>query len=155
LGLPADVYKRVLGAVLVFAAYRLLRGARAPETVPPGDVPRPVAIVCGAGLGFLSGLTGVGGGIFLSPLMLLMRWADVKRTAAVSAAFILVNSISGLLGHVASVRMLPPEIGPLAGVAVGGGLIGSTLGSRRLPSPVLRRTLAAVLVVAAVKLLLA
>lgn len=49
LGLPADVYKRVLGAVLVFAAYRLLRGARAPETVPPGDVPRPVAIVCGAG----------------------------------------------------------------------------------------------------------
>jgi uncharacterized membrane protein YfcA len=155
LGLPADVYKLVLGAVLVFAAYRLLRGARAPETVPPGDVPRPVAIVCGAGLGFLSGLTGVGGGIFLSPLMLLMRWADVKRTAAVSAAFILVNSISGLLGHVASVRMLPPEIGPLAGVAVGGGLIGSTLGSRRLPSPVLRRTLAAVLVVAAVKLLLA
>ncbi len=153
LALPVPLYKRVLAVVLLYAAYRLFR------TVAAGDEPRPVpkamAVGSGAGIGFLSGLTGVGGGIFLSPLMLIMGWADVRRTAAVSVAFILVNSISGLLGHFSSVRSLPAEIGILAAVALVGGFIGSTLGSRRLPSPVLRRLLAVVLLVAAAKLFLA
>jgi len=139
--------------VLLYAAYRLFRTPR--EAGEPRPVPRPVAVGAGAGIGFLSGMTGVGGGIFLSPLMLLAGWADARRTAAVSVAFILVNSISGLLGHIASVRSLPGEIGVLAGVALAGGFIGSTLGSRRLPNPVLRRLLAVVLVVAAAKLLFA
>jgi hypothetical protein len=153
LALPVTLYKRVLALVLLYAAYRLLRTPR--EAGEPRPVPRPVAVGAGAGIGFLSGMTGVGGGIFLSPLMLLAGWADARRTAAVSVAFILVNSISGLLGHIASVRSLPGEVGVLAGVALAGGFIGSTLGSRRLPNPVLRRLLAVVLVVAAAKLLFA
>ena len=150
LGLPIPLYKRLLALVLLYAAYRLFRAA------PAGGEPRParlpVAVGSGAAIGFLSGLTGVGGGIFLSPLMLIMGWADARRTAAVSVAFILVNSLAGLLGHLSSVRHLPREIGILAGVALVGGLLGSTLGSRRLPNPVLRRLLAVVLVVAAAKL---
>jgi uncharacterized membrane protein YfcA len=153
LALPITLYKRVLAVVLLYAAYRLFRTVAAREG--PRPIRLPVATASGAGIGFLSGLTGVGGGIFLSPLMLIMGWADVRRTAAVSAAFILVNSISGLLGHLSSVRSLPGEIGILAAVALVGGFIGSTLGSRRLPSPVLRRLLAVVLLVAAAKLSLA
>jgi uncharacterized membrane protein YfcA len=153
LALPITLYKRVLAVVLLYAAYRLFRTVAAREE--PRPVRLPVATASGAGIGFLSGLTGVGGGIFLSPLMLIMGWADVRRTAAVSVAFILVNSISGLLGHLSSVRSLPAEIGILAAVALVGGFIGSTLGSRRLPSPVLRRLLAVVLLVAAAKLFLA
>lgn len=151
LALPVTVYKRLLAIVLLYAAFRLFRSATSENE--PRPVARPVAIGSGAGIGFLSGLTGVGGGIFLSPLMLLMGWADARRTAAVSVAFILVNSISGLLGHLSSVRSLPREIAVLAGVALAGGLIGSTLGSRKLPSPVLRRLLAVVLVTASAKLL--
>lgn len=153
LALPIALYKRLLALVLLFAAYRLFRTATAGGE--PRPVARPVATASGAGIGFLSGLTGVGGGIFLSPLMLLMGWADARRTAAVSVAFILVNSVSGLLGHLASVRSLPREIAILAGVALAGGLIGSTLGSRKLPSPILRRLLAVVLVTASAKLFFA
>ena len=153
LALPISLYKRLLALVLLYAAYRLFRTAAGAGE--PRAVGRPLAVTAGAGIGFLSGLTGVGGGIFLSPLMLIMGWADARRTAAVSVAFILVNSISGLLGHLASVRSLPREIGILAGVALIGGLIGSTIGSRKLPNPVLRRLLAVVLVVAAAKLFFA
>ncbi len=150
LALPIALYKRVLALVLLYAAYRLFRTAAAAG--PPRVVRRRVAVPAGAGIGFLSGLAGVGGGIFLSPLMLIRGWADARRTAAVSVAFILVNSVAGLLGHLSSVRSLPREIGVLAGVALVGSLIGSTLGSRRLPNPVIRRLLAAVLLVAAAKL---
>lgn len=153
LGLPITVYKRVLSLVLLFAAWRLFQATR--DAGEPRPVRRPVAVASGAGIGFLSGLTGVGGGIFLSPLMLLAGWADMRRTASVSVAFILVNSIAGLLGHLASVRSLPAEIGMLAGVALAGGLIGSTLGSRKVPGPVLRRLLGVVLVIAAAKLFFA
>jgi len=153
LALPITVYKRLLALVLLYAAYRLFRTATAAGESRP--VPRPVAMASGVGIGFLSGLTGVGGGIFLSPLMLIMGWADARRTAAVSVAFILVNSVSGLLGHLSSVRFLPREIGILAGVALVGGFLGSTLGSRRLPNPVLRRLLAVVLLVASAKLFFA
>lgn len=152
LALPLPVYKVILGIVLLFAAWRLFVRAPQADSMPIRSVARPIAVSTGAGIGFLAGLTGVGGGIFLSPVMLLMRWADVKQTAAVSVAFILVNSIAGLLGHVSSVRSLPGLIVPLAIAVVVGGWIGSSLGSRRVPSPLLRRMLAIVLVIAATKL---
>jgi uncharacterized membrane protein YfcA len=100
-------------------------------------------------------MVGVGGGIFLSPLILLAGWADPKRTAGVSAAFILVNSSAGLLGHVASLQALPREIPIWAAAAIAGGLVGSWLGARRLSGPTLRRVLAVVLVIAGVKMILA
>jgi len=153
LTLPAVLYRRVVGVVLVYAALRLWRRAGAGDGAATHPAPKAVAVPLGAAIGFLSGLTGVGGGIFLSPILVLARWADVRTTAGVSAVFILVNSIAGLLGRVTSVRALPPGLPVLALAAVSGGLIGSTLGSRRLPGPTLRRLLAAVLAVAAWKLI--
>lgn len=154
LAVPGAIYKRLVGLTLLFAAWRLFRFARGASTVEPRPLALAVALPLGCVLGLLSGLTGVGGGIFLSPLLLLTGWADARTTAGVSAVFILVNSAAGLLGHVASVRMLPPGLPALAGTALAGGLLGSTLGSRRLPNSAIRRLLALVLVVAAVKMIL-
>lgn len=152
LAVPDALYRRIVGGVLAYAAIRLFVSAGGRATGEARPVPRTLALPLGAGIGLLSGLVGVGGGIFLSPLILLARWADTRTTAAVSAAFILVNSIAGLVGHVTSVRMLPSGIAWLGAAAIAGGLVGSTLGSRRLAPPALRRMLAVVLVVAAVKL---
>lgn len=152
--LPVQTYRIILGVVLLFAAWRL---AFKQSTCPPGEqksISLPLALPLGAAIGLLSGLTGVGGGIFLSPLLLFLGWADVRRTAGVSVAFILVNSLSGLLGHWASVKSLPHEIVWWAPAALVGGLIGSELGSRRLTPMTMRRLLAVVLVVAGVKMLL-
>jgi len=154
LALPMQTYKIILGCVLLFAAWRLAfkQTVHAPAEQKP--VSLPLALIFGSGIGFLSGLTGVGGGIFLSPLILLLGWADTRKTAGVSVAFILVNSASGLLGHVAGVKNVPAEIAWWAPAALVGGLIGSELGSRRLAPMTMRRLLAVVLVVAGVKMLL-
>lgn len=150
---PTAFYKPIVGLVLLFAAYRMLRSASA----TPGSlrkIPLALALALGAAIGLLSGLTGVGGGIFLSPLLLILRWAEPRQTAGVSAAFILVNSIAGLLGHLSNLTRLPEALPWWALTAVVGGALGSTYGSRRLGGPGLRRLLAAVLVIAGAKLLL-
>jgi uncharacterized membrane protein YfcA len=154
LKLPMQTYKILLGFVLLFAAWRLAirQSAHAPAEQKP--IPLPPALLMGGVIGLLSGLVGVGGGIFLSPLILLLGWADVRKTAGVSVVFILVNSAGGLLGHLSSVKKLPHEILWWAPAALIGGLIGSELGSRRLAPMTMRRMLAAVLVVAGVKMLL-
>jgi uncharacterized membrane protein YfcA len=154
LKLPVQAYKIILGSVLLFAAWRLAvkQSALAPATQKP--VVLPLALGLGAAIGLLSGLTGVGGGIFLSPVLLFLGWAEVRKTAGVSSAFILVNSVAGLLGHWQSVKSLPPEIKYWAPAALIGGLIGAELGSRRLAPLTMRRLLAAVLVVAGLKMLL-
>ena len=113
------------------------------------------ALASGAVRGFLSGLTGVGGGIFLSPLLLFMGWAMFKQTAGTSSAFILLNSVAGLLGHVSSVQSLPPAAVVWALAAVLGGIVGSEIGVRRLAEVALRRLLALVLVIAGLRLILA
>ena len=127
---------------------------RAQTDVETQPVVPPAPTICGAAIGFLAGLTGTGGGIFLSPLVLLAKWADAKRTAATSVVFILVNSLAGLAGNVTQVGSLPPNI-PYLLVAAGlGGLVGSELGSKRLDNTTIRRVLAVVLVVAGMKLVL-
>ena len=152
--LPTAIYKQVVGLTLLYAAFRLFlfTPAKADQTATR-TVPFALAILLGALIGLLSGLTGVGGGIFLSPLLLLMGWADTRRTAGVSAAFILVNSIAGLLGNFTNLQALPPALPYLAVAAVAGGLIGSEFGSRRLGNVTIRRLLAVVLVVAGVKMI--
>ncbi|HEX8458738.1 MAG TPA: sulfite exporter TauE/SafE family protein [Pyrinomonadaceae bacterium] len=158
LTLPTTIYKQIVGLTLLYAAFRLFRftrttdadGGRAQATHEPPLVP---AMLLGGLIGLLSGLTGVGGGIFLSPLLLLSNWADARRTAGVSAAFILVNSIAGLLGNLTNLRALSAALPYLALAAVGGGLVGSEFGSRRLASIHIRRLLAVVLLVAAVKMI--
>lgn len=159
LTLPTTIYKQLVGLTLLYAAFRLFLFTRAKAndaaatTAETRTVPLSVAILLGALVGFLSGLTGVGGGIFLSPLLLLMGWADTRRTAGVSAAFILVNSIAGLLGNFTNLQMLPPALPYFALAAVVGGLAGSEFGSRRLANVTIRRLLAVVLVVAGIKMI--
>ena len=151
--LPARWYNVVVGVVLLYAAVWMFRSAMRPlakQTHPP---PLWAALVAGLAIGFLSGLTGVGGGIFLSPLILYMGWAETRATSGVAAPFILVNSIAGLLGHVSSVSQLPPNIPIWGAAAVLGGWIGASYGSKRAPAPVLRQLLSLVLIVAGVKLI--
>lgn len=150
--LPTNAYKIILGIVLVVAAVRLswnFVNECAPK--PPKWIP---AIASGAVIGLLSGLVGVGGGIFLTPLLLLMNWSDTRTAAGISALFILVNSISGLAGNYGQLSNLPPGVFWWVGAAVVGGLLGSTMGSRKLGSLALRRVLALVLVFAGFKLIL-
>ncbi len=152
LHLPARAFNVLLGVVLAYSAARFLVPATA-ETEPraPGV---PASLAAGAGLGFVSGLAGVGGGIFLTPLLILMRWARTKTASAVSAVFILVNSIAGLAGTVTSTRTVPSLALPLAAAVVVGGAAGSYLGSHRFSVAVIKKLLAGVLAIAAVKLLL-
>ena len=149
--LPTSVYKIVLGLVLLFAAFRL-----AWHFTRDAEPARPrlgIALACGAAMGLLSGLVGVGGGIFLTPVLLLMNWSETKTAAGVSALFILVNSASGLAGNYQQVSVLPTNVWFWIGAAVAGGLVGSMLGAKRFDSLTLRRVLAAVLLFAAVKLI--
>lgn len=151
LDLPTHVFKIVLGLVLIFSASRLLINAK--QTIVLKDVPRAQAMVAGGGIGLLSGLTGTGGGIFLTPLLIFMGWADAKRAAAVSALFVLMNSISGLAGNIAATKALPPYIlSMLIAVALGGAL-GAYMGSQRIESAIIKKLLAVVLLIAGLKLI--
>jgi len=156
ISLPGNVYKIVVGVVLLYAAWQLWRSGRAGDEMRPvGEPPIPLAIAIGAALGLLSGLTGVGGGIFLSPLLLMLGWAGTKQTSAVSAPFILVNSIAGLAaGYVAGTAALPQMTWMLAGAVLVGGWFGAEYGSRRFTNPLVRRVLAVVLGVAGSKMVL-
>jgi uncharacterized membrane protein YfcA len=148
------IYKILVGTALVFAALHLvLRSKVAPDD--PGQATYPgigVSLAIGGGLGFLSGLTGVGGGIFLSPILILLHWAGLRRTAAVAAAFILLNSISGLAGYIQKGGAFPDHIASWSVAVVCGGFIGSTLGSTKFNSPVLRVLLGVMLGMAGLKL---
>ena len=148
----ASILRILIGIVLLFSAARLVvRRSDPSQTSPPS---RPVAISTGAGLGFLAGLTGTGGGIFLTPLLLFCRWAKIRQAAAVSALFIWVNSIAGLIGYFTKVRSIPSLGLFLATAAIMGGIIGSHLGSRRLAVRVISLFLATVLLIAGIKLIL-
>ena len=152
--LPGRWYKVLVGAVLLYAAAWMFRSARKRPSLATGRPPVWIAVGAGFAIGYLSGLTGVGGGIFLSPLLLYMGWAETRETSGVAAPFILVNSAAGLLGHVSSVRELPGSL-PYWGVAVvAGGWIGASYGTKKAATPVLRRLLSLVLVVAGLKMLL-
>jgi uncharacterized membrane protein YfcA len=148
----AGVLRILIGLVLLFSAARLIfRRGDPEETIPPS---KPTAVGVGAGLGFLSGLTGTGGGIFLTPLLLFCRWAQIRQAAAVSALFILVNSIGGLIGYLTAVHSIPTLGFTLAIPAIIGGTLGSYLGSRRFPVRAISILLAIVLVIAGTKLIL-
>lgn len=153
--LPSVAYKPIVALALLVAAWRLALDKSGDESeLQTRQAPVPGALAWGAGIGLLSGLTGIGGGIFLSPLLIFMKWARLREAAGVSAAFILANSISGLMGHVANVQTIPKAVWLWAPTVAVGGLMGGELGARRLNTVILRRTLAAVLFVAAGKMLL-
>lgn len=153
IALPAKPFKILVGLVLLASAARFFFD---PPAEPPEKHPSlGASLGIGAGLGLLSGLTGTGGGIFLTPLGIFLRWDKTKTIAALSVAFILVNSIAGLTGHVQKTGSLPGVVPILAAAALAGGAAGSYLGSERLPHTAVKRLLSAVLLIAGIKLIVA
>ncbi|MBI1944008.1 MAG: sulfite exporter TauE/SafE family protein [Betaproteobacteria bacterium] len=154
--LPGAAYKVLVGLVLLYAGWQLWWSARAgAELRPARRLPVPLAMAIGAGLGVLSGLTGVGGGIFLSPILLLSGWAATKQTSAIAAPFILVNSLAALAAGFVSHPALPPDyVWILMPAVLVGGWAGAEYGSRRFANPIIRRLLAAVLALAGGKMVL-
>jgi uncharacterized protein len=151
LQLDPTVYKIILGAFLLVAVGRMLYKVKKPEATVPLNM--PFALVIGAFLGFFSGMIGIGGGIILSPILLLFRWATIKETAAASALFICLNSAAGIAGLAASATFNPlPEIYLMIALGIAGSLAGSYLGREKLTSSRLTYLLASVLLFASVKL---
>jgi len=153
--LPGQAYKVLVGLVLLYAAWQLWRSGKSGEEMREvREPPLGWAMAIGAAMGLLAGLTGVGGGIFLSPLLLMLGWAGTKQTSAVAAPFILVNSIAGLAaGFVAKSAVLPSYVWILAAAVLAGGWLGAEYGSRRFANPVVRRVLAVVLALAGAKMI--
>lgn len=150
--LPCEVYKVAVGITLLFSASRLL--IRDPLQKNEINHPSlPASLFVGAVIGLTSGLIGVGGGIFLSPILILMGWAGIKETAAVSAFFVLVNSSSGLLGHMNSAQNIQPIALIFAVAAILGGFAGSYFGSRTFPVSTIQKVLSMVLLVAGYKMI--
>lgn len=151
LKLPNHLLHLLLGLVLWGSAFRFLIR---PQEEPVFCNPKQSSLLATGGvLGFLAGLTGTGGGIFLTPWMIWRKWAPTKTVAAVSVIFILVNSISGLAGYVSSVRSFPQVGGILFSAAVIGGWVGSRWGSRHYSPLWIQRLLALVLWIAGGKLI--
>jgi uncharacterized protein len=151
LDIPTKAFKVLVGLVLILSAVRFLIPTSEDSA---NSVPSVwIALPSGGALGFLAGLTGTGGGIFLTPLLLSMRWATTKTAAAVSAVFILLNSAAGLLGNLSQTRSFPAIAIPIAVTAVSAGIAGSYFGSKRFQHETIKRLLSVVLVIAGSKLI--
>lgn len=152
---PEEIYRPLVGLVLWAAAARLLW--RPAQTVARAIRPPRLAVTlpAGAGLGLLAGLTGTGGGIFLSPLVVLLGWETARRVSGVAAAFILVNSAAGLAGAAPRLTDLPPALPLFAAAVVSGGAVGAWLGADRVPRAGLLVLLGLVLLLAGAKLIFA
>ncbi|MCP3460448.1 sulfite exporter TauE/SafE family protein [Bradyrhizobium sp. CCGUVB23] len=150
--LSPHLYDAITGVVLLFAAAILFIG-RTRRAIPAGDTPSWGAITTGAGIGLVSGLTGVGGGVFLAPVLIAMRWASPKEIAALSAPFIWVNSAVGLVGAIYAGQLPSPQTWLYALGAVTGAMIGTTIGLRWLSETTTRYVIAVVLIAAGILLM--
>jgi uncharacterized membrane protein YfcA len=150
--IEAGIYKKVLGFLLLFAVARFFffRNAK-PEEMKPVNIWG--AVITGAVIGLLSGMIGIGGGILLSPMLLLLKWTDQKQTAAISALFIFVNSVSGLAGQLTQGIVFSSQMILYVAIAFGGGLLGAYFGALKFKQGILKNVLAVVLLLAAYKLL--
>src|SRR4029078_3551829 len=148
----ADVYKKILGLLLIVPIVRFLflPNIKVKELKKSNLY---LSLLIGAAIGFLSGLIGIGGGIILSPVLLLLKWTDMKQTAAISALFIFVNSLSGLAGQLTRGINFSSDMYAYVVVAFVGGICGAYFGSLKLKQDFLKYLLAIVLIIAAYKLL--
>ena len=148
----ADIYKKILGILLLVPIIRFLffTNIKVAELKKSNAY---LSVLIGAAIGFLSGLIGIGGGIILSPVLLLLKWTDMKQTAAISALFIFVNSLSGLAGQLTKGINFSPDMYVYVAVAFVGGICGAYYGSLKFKQNILKYMLAIVLMVAAYKLL--
>jgi uncharacterized membrane protein YfcA len=148
----SEMYKRILGLLLLIPIARFLFFA----SIPVHEIRKSnttISLLIGAAIGFLSGLIGIGGGIILSPVLLLLKWSDLKQTAAISALFIFVNSLAGLGGQLTKGIHFSPDMYAYVAVAFAGGICGAYFGSLKFRQDILKYLLAMVLIVAAYKLI--
>lgn len=153
INLPPHYYKPMVGLFLLFAAYNAFFSANQSANYRVNVAKLPVLYVVGASLGFLSGLTGVGGGVFLSPLMLAMRWAPIRPISGTAAGFILVNSISGLAGLLSSTPQTMDGMSWWILAVILGGYLGAEFGSHRFSPSTIQKLLAGTLLIAGIKLI--
>jgi uncharacterized protein len=148
--LPASIYNSVVGTLLIVAAWRMSKSARFASAIDERTHPHPPllpSVIAGAIIGFVAGVTGIGGGIFVAPLVLTLHWLNTRHAAGLSAVFNLLNSAAALAGLWGTLHILPPELPSwLAAVAIGA-ILGSWLGVTHLPPGVLRYVLSVLLLV--------
>jgi len=155
LHLPSATYQPVVGILLAVAGLQMLRVPKARAARTGMHAPFVLALLIGGVIGLVSGVTGVGGGIFLAPAILAFGWADTRQTAAISATFNLINSAAALGGVWATMPMMPATLPLWLACVGGGGIFGSWLGERHLRPPTLRLILATLLLASAVRMLAA
>jgi len=157
IALPTEIYRPVLGVLLVLSAiyliWRTLQPANAFEYIEK-KVPLSGSIVAGSSIGLISGLSGIGGGVLLSPFFLVSGWAGARQTAGIAAVFIVANSMAGLAGTIVSLETLPIDMWVWAGMVFVGSLIGTTLGVRFLPVKPLIWMLAVAILISGAKFIL-
>lgn len=146
-------YKRIIGICLVIAVLRIIGLFQPKDEAVSKPAPLIIVLIIGAVLGFLSGMIGIGGGIILSPIILIFGWGNLKETAAVSALFIVVNSIAGIIGLLGQHVLWPHELPYWIIVTILGGFFGAYWGSKKAENKTLKHVLAVVLLFAAFKLI--
>lgn len=157
--LPDYIYRTAVALILFYTAFHLWRSTRRGEKTTstlPAKRTLPIwgGLLIGVGIGLLSGLLGIGGGIFLGPLLLLAGWADTRGALGVTAAFVLANSAAGLTGYLSHIPSLPTSVLPWVAAVGFGGWFGAEYGSRRLDPALLRRLLALVMALGGIRMLL-
>ncbi len=150
--LPGQFYRPLVGVILIIAGIRFLWPKEVTTNRESRDAPMIAGIAFGALVGFLSGLTGTGGGIFLSPIIIFAGWSDTRTASGVAAVFILCNSIAGLLGNIAIVKALPADLPLYAAAVLLGAVLGITFGIR-FAVPMILKALGLVLIIAGMKLI--
>ncbi len=152
LQLPINIFKTILGLILIFAGLGFFFKPRFKTNL---QIVRPkvtLLFITGAIIGFISGLTGTGGGIFLSPIILAFGWTAVRSASGTAAVFIFLNSVSGLLGNISSISKIPNTIPLFALSVLIGAIIGTQFGIKNFSNTGIKRALGAVLIIAGLKL---
>lgn len=151
INLPGDIYKPIVGLILLYSAYKFISTKKQVEQ-PPKPYKKWFAVLVGSAIGFLSGLTGTGGGIFLSPLILFAGWTTVKGASGTAAIFIFFNSLFGLLGNISSVNNIPAVLPLYVAFVLVGAFIGTRFGIHYFAHVGVKRVLGVVLLIAGLKL---
>jgi len=154
LTLPSHIFRSVVGVALLWAAILLIWKPPLPEDEAPGTPAIWASMLVGGGIGLLSGLIGIGGGVFLAPFLILRGWATAKTTACLSSAFILANSLAALVGVLTHTDGLPSFLPVWIGVVALGGWVGAGAGARKLRPRTLHWILATILVMAGARIAL-
>ena len=149
---PGDIYKPLIGVMLLYSAYRFITVKKEDEK-PTVQYKFFYAVTTGIIIGFLAGLTGTGGGIFLSPLIIFAGWTTTKGASGTVAIFIFFNSLFGLMGNITSLAAIPPTLPLYGGAALFGGIIGARIGVHYFQHIAIKRTLGIVLFIASLKLI--